>query len=167
MLYPDLEKGEEAPGGPGERKNPEEVDALSAGAGDTEEIVNKGRKKKLDDPTADKGLPHFEGLRQKWNTQARDLKSRGLLNKWVMIEQDIWRNLNAHIDSDSKRIVYPEALGKSLEKHDWPEDEPIPMHQDRDLARSHRFMLDEYSSRLFSKKTGWTGGYDERGRKRQ
>jgi len=126
-----------------------------------------GSKKKIDDPTADKGLPHFEGLRQKWNTQARDLKSRGLLNKWVMIEQDIWRNLNAHIDSDSKRIVYPEALGKSLEKHDWPEDEPIPMHQDRDLARSHRFMLDEYSSRLFSKKTGWTGGYDERGRKRQ
>jgi hypothetical protein len=39
MLYPDLEKGEEAPGGPGERKNPEAVDDLSAGANDTAETV--------------------------------------------------------------------------------------------------------------------------------
>jgi hypothetical protein len=112
-------------------------------------------------------LPHFESLRLKLNREAKDLKSRGLLNKWVIIEQDIWRNLNAHIDSDSRRIMYPEALGKSLEKNDWPENEPVPMHGDQELARDHRFMLDEYNSRYFSKKTGWTGGYDERGRKRE
>jgi hypothetical protein len=127
-----------------------------------------GSKKKIDEPTADKGLPHFDvGMLE--SDKAKDLEARGLLNKWVMIEQDIQRDtaIGTLESDDSELMMYPEALGKALKKHDWPEDEPIPIHGDKDLATSHRFMLDYYNSKYFSKRTGWTGGYDERGRKRQ